>query len=316
MKKIIFFLFILFSINFHAQRKYSKEFSFLNDNDLFISTHQDRYYTNGMFLTYRYLSKGEYKNLAKKTYEIQLGHHMYTPYKATVYQHTNHDRPFAGYLFASFGINRFYKNESIIKTSLQVGAIGPSAFSKELQDFIHDIYGYKKAIGWKYQISDAFALNFTGDYIKKLVQNKSDLLDINWVNKVRLGTIYTDFSSGFLFRIGLKPLQKITNSIAFNANLNDDKTNFNNEIESFFYIKPMFSYVTYDATIQGSFLNKNSPITFALEPFKFTTEIGIRFTSNRFNFGYAIHYHTKKLKSVRVPNANFYGSIQLNYQFN
>jgi lipid A 3-O-deacylase len=25
-------------------------------------------------------------------------------------------------------------------------------FSKELQDFIHDAYGFKKAAGWKHQI--------------------------------------------------------------------------------------------------------------------------------------------------------------------
>lgn len=316
MKQKILFLFIIsfISTSIFSQRKYSKEFSFLNDNDLYISTSQDRYYTNGMFFTYRYLSTKSAKNIEKKIFDIQIGHHMYTPFKATVQQHDDHDRPFAGYAFGSFGINYFYKNESILKIAMQIGTLGPSAVSKELQDFIHDIYGYKKAIGWKYQIADAFALNLNIDHTKSLT--KSNYLDLNWVNNLRIGTVYSDFSSGFYGRIGLKPLQKIINSIAFNANLNNNSTNFNNEIESFIYIKPMLSYTAYDATIQGSFLNNNSPITFEIEPFKFTTEIGIRFTLNRFNFGYAINYHTKKLKSIRVPKGNFYGTIQLNYQFN
>ncbi len=301
-------------MNIFSQRKYAKEFSFLNDNDLFISIYQDRYYTNGMFFTYRYLSNNKHKNLEKKTFEVQIGHHMYTPFKATVEQFGDHDRPFAGYLFGSFGINHFYKNGSILKTSLQIGMIGPSAVSKELQDFIHDIYGYKKAIGWKYQIADAIGININAAYIKNLASD--ELLDINWVNNMKLGTIYTEFSTGFYGRIGLKPLQKIINSIAFNGNLNNSVTNSNNEVESFIYLKPMFSYIAYDATIQGSFLNNNSPITFEIEPFKFTTEIGIRFTANRFNFGYVINYHTKKLKSIRVPKGNFYGTVQLNYQFN
>ncbi len=314
MKKITLFLFSLFSISMFSQRKYAKEFSFLNDNDLYISAYQDRYYTNGMFFTYRYLSNLENQNLEKKVYEIQLGHHMYTPFKATVELHGDHDRPFAGHLYGSFGINRFYKNESILKTSLQVGIIGPSALGWELQDLIHDIYGFKKAIGWKYQISEALALNLDASYIKSLAKTNS--LDINWVNNVKLGTVFTDLSTGVYGRIGLKPLQNIINSIAFNGNLNNSSTSFNNEIESFIYIKPMLSYVIYDATIQGSFLNENSPITFEVQPFKFTTEIGIRFTANRFNFGYAVNYHTKKLKSERVPKGNFYGTIQLNYQFN
>ena len=314
MKQKVFFLFILFSISLFSQRKYAKEFSFLNDNDLYISPNQDRYYTNGMFFSYRYLSNETSKKIEKKIFEIQVGHHMYTPFKATVEQSSNHDRPFAGYLFGSFGVQHFFKNETILKTTLQIGVLGPSALSKPMQDFIHEIYGFKKAVGWEDQISDAFAANLNINYIKKIATD--NYLDVNWVSTIRLGTVYTDLSTGFYGRIGLKPLQKIINSIAFNANLNNKNTNFSNEIESFIYIKPMLSYIAYDATIEGSFLNNKSPITFDIKPFKFTSEIGIRFTANRFNFGYAVNYHTKKLKSVRVPKGNFYGTILLNYQFN
>ncbi|WBX74784.1 DUF2219 family protein [Tenacibaculum pacificus] len=211
-------------------------------------------------------------------------------------------------------MNRFYKNENILKTSIQVGTLGSNAMSKELQDFVHTIYGYEKAIGWKYQIKKAIGINLNIDYIKSLASN--NYFDINWVNRLELGTVYTNLATGFYGRIGLKPLQGIINSIAFNSNLNDSHTNYLNKTESFIYLKPMFNYVMYDATIEGSFLNNTSPITYDIKPFNFTTELGIRFTVNRFNFGYAINYHTKKLKSVRVPNKNFYGTIQLNYQFN
>lgn len=314
MKKNILFLCILFSMKIVSQRKYAKEFSFLNDNDLYTSMYQDRYYTNGMFFSYRYLSNNKNKNIEKKIYEFQLGHHMYTPFKATVELHGDHDRPFAGYLFGSFGINRFYKNEDILKTSIQIGTIGANAFGKELQDFIHDIYGFKKAIGWKYQIKNAFALNFNATYIKKLAKDK--LFDINWVNNIKIGTIFTDAATGFYGRIGLKPLESIVNSIAFNGNLNNKNTSYNNVIEAFIYINPMLSYIVYDATIQGSFLNTSSPITYEIEPFKFSTELGIRFTVNRFNFGYNINYHTKKLKSFKVPKSNLFGTLLINYQFN
>jgi len=314
MKKNILLLFILLSLPSFSQRKYAKEFSFINDNDLYTSTYQDRYYTNGAFLTYRFLSKNQVKNVAKKIYKFQLGHHMYTPYKAIVETVEEHDRPFAGYLFGSFGINKFYTNESILKTSLQLGVIGSSALSEELQGVIHKMYGFKEATGWDYQIKDAFALNFKVGYIKKIT--KDNVFDLNWINSARLGTVYTDLSSGLFTRIGFKPLESIINSIAFHGNLNNHNTNFKNNAEVFIYLKPALHHVAYDATIEGSFLTEKSPVTFEVEPFKFTTEFGIRFTSNRFNFGYAINYHTKKLKSSRVPKGNFYGTIQLNYQFN
>lgn len=316
MKKIIAFLLILSSLTSFSQRKYKKEFSFSNDNDLYISLSQDRYYTNGMFFTYRYLSNKTNKKVEKKIYELQLGHKMYTPFKATVQTHGEHDRPFASYLYGNFGINYFLKNNNILKTSLEIGVVGPASLGQELQDFIHDIYGFRKAIGWKYQIKNAFALNFNTSFTTPLFKDKSNYYDINWTNNASIGTVFTNMSSGFYGRIGLKPLQKLVNSIAFNSNLNDKNSKFNNEIESFIYIKPMVSYILYDATIQGSFLNTGSPITYSVMPFMFSTEIGIRFTANRFNLGYTIHYHTKKLKSIQVPSGNFYGSIQINYQFN
>ncbi|CAM1357840.1 conserved hypothetical protein [Tenacibaculum sediminilitoris] len=314
MKKNILLLFSLFSLHSFSQHKYSKEFSFLNDNDLYISTHQDRYYTNGVFLTYRYLSTKQPERMAKKSYEIFIGHQMYTPFKAIVDVMEEHDRPFAGYLFGGFSINRFYKNESVFKTTIQVGAIGSPSFAEELQDFIHNLYGFKKAVGWKYQIKNALALNLKAKYIKKIL--KDNVFDLNWSNSVRLGTVHTDFSTGLYTRIGFKPLESIINSIAFHGNLNNQSTSFENKAEVFLFFNPMLHYIAYNATIEGSFLNSGSPVTFDVEPFKFTTTFGIRFTSNRFNIGYIVNYHTKNLKSTRVPKGNFYGTIQINYQFN
>ncbi|CAL2105120.1 lipid A 3-O-deacylase [Tenacibaculum sp. 190524A02b] len=316
MKKNITFLLCLFSTLTFSQRKYAKEFNFSNDNDLYISTYQDRYYTNGMFFTYRYLSKKNNFKAEKKIYEFALNHKMYTPFKATVESHLLHDRPFASYLYGSFGINNFYKNNSFIKFSGEIGVVGPSALGADLQHVIHSIYGFREATGWNYQIANALGLNFKGNYTKLLTNEKNSLFDISWINTANAGTVFTNVSTGLFSRIGFKPLQKLINSIAFNSNLNNKYSNYNNEIESFIYLKPSIRYSIYDATIQGSFLNTKSPITFKLKPIVFSTELGFQFTSNRFNFRYAIHYHTKKLQSIQVPSGNFYGNIQINYLFN
>lgn len=313
MKKNILLLFVIFSTYCYSQNKYSHEISFYNDNDLFTSIKQDRYYTNGIFLTYRYLSKKNNTLATKKSYIFQLGHQMYTPFKAIVETVEEHDRPFAGYLFGSFGINYFYNNQSILKTAIQVGTIGKSAKGRELQDVIHNIYGFKNATGWKYQIKNALAINLNSEYIKKLA--KDDVFDLNWVNSAKLGTVFTNLSTGFYSRLGFKPLENIINSIAFHGNLNNLNTSYQNNAEVFLYLKPEVHFVLYDATIEGSFLNNGSPVTYDIKPFVFSTEIGLRFTSNRFNFGYTLNYHTKKLQSQRVPKGNIYGNIQVNYQF-
>lgn len=316
MKKIVCLLPLLISFFSFAQKKYAQEFSILNDNDLYTSISQDRYYTNGLFLSYRYLSKQPIEHLEKRIYEFQLGHQMYSPFKATVYSLAEHDRPFAAYLYGSFAIQQFYKTDEILKIGAQIGVIGPAAYGRELQDFIHDIYGFKRANGWDYQIANAFALNFNAQYVKPLIKDQRFNNDISWVSKANAGTVFTDIATGVYARIGLKPLQRLANSIAFHGNLNNEQTQFTREAEVFLYVQPMVSYVLYDATIQGSFLNTGSPLTYLVMPFKFTLDAGIRFSVGRVNIGYSIHYHTKKLKSIRVPRGNIYGSLQINYLFN
>jgi len=313
MKFIAPILFLLMSLHLFSQEKFSKEFSLLVDNDLFVSPVKDRYYTNGMFFSYRYLSDNKKEKEEKRIIEWQLGHEMFTPYKAIVPNISLHDRPFAAYLYGSFGINRFYKNNQIFSTSFQVGVIGPAAFGKELQDFIHDIYNFDMAVGWKHQIRNAFGLNLNASYLKHLINDTSNYFDINWLNEGRIGTIYTDISSGLYSRIGFKPLQKLVNSIAYNASLNSKKTSYKREIESFLYIKSILRFSFYDATIQGSFLNTNNMVTKQLIPMQFHLEVGLRFTANRFNFGYSYQYHSNKSKDLRHQNGNKFGSILINY---
>ena len=313
MKYFVFAL-LLFVASFTiSQEKFSQEISFITDNDLYTSIVRDRYYSSGIFLVYRHLSDKKNESLEKRILEWKLGQEMYTPYKAVVYGINEHDRPFAGYLYGSFGINRVYKKEQILNTSIQIGVIGANSYAQELQEFIHDIYGFKKAVGWQYQIENAFTLNFSAEYLKTILKAQKNHFDITWSNNLNLGTVYTNVSTGFNARIGIKPLQKLSNSIAFKTNLNNDQNNSFKEVESFLYINPKVRYAVYDATLQGGFLNTTNLVTKELVPLVFDLELGIKFTSNRFNFGYAFFYNTSKSKDLRHTYGHKYGSITLSY---
>jgi hypothetical protein len=313
MKK--YFALLLFFATFwsFSQEKFSKEISFVNDNDLYVSVVRDRYYTNGMFLNYRYLSENKKESLEKKIFQWQIGHKMFTPHKAVVTLISEHDRPFAGYLYGNFGITNVYKANKILTTSLEIGVIGENAFGKELQDFIHSIYGFKKAVGWEYQIKNALGVGFGAEYISLIGKDSSGFYDISWVNTANLGTVFTDISSGFYGRIGFKPLQKLANSIAFKTNLNDENTNDVREIESFLFIKPTVRYAFYDATIQGSFLNTGSEVTKELIPVVFNIEIGLKFTANRFHFAYVFNYNTSKSEGLKYTYGNKFGTVAVHY---
>lgn len=316
MRKRILLIFLCFSASSIAQQKLAKEFSFINDNDLFVSRKKDRYYTNGIYLTFRHLTKNENSKLEKKIFEWQLGHLMFTPQKPTVIDISEHDRPFASYLYGSFGIKKVYKTPQILKAEIQLGMIGPAALGENLQNFIHDIYGFKRPTGWKYQIRNAIGVNLNGHYTKNITRDKLNRNDINFISSLRIGTVFTDASAGVHGRIGFKALEPITNSVAFNTSLNNNKTSGVRGIESMFYYKGVLTYALYDATIQGSFLNTSSPITYTINPLRFDFEMGLLFTANRVNFGYAYHFYSDKMKNLKFAKGNSYGSIRINFLFN
>ena len=79
-------------------------------------------------------------------------------------------------------------------------------------------------------------------------------------------------------------------SVAFHSNLNKGTYG---SIESFVFIKPTLTFANYDATIQGSFLNTNSPVTYEIKPVYFSLELGYRYYKRRFLYGYTYHFQTK-----------------------
>lgn len=310
MRKHFFFTLLFTTVSLISQQKLSKKISFLNDNDLYASKERDQYYSNGMFFSYNYIAKTNIKFL-KKIYELQIGHEIYTPYKSTVLSIAEHDRPFAAHLFGKFGISRVYESKQIFKTSLLVGVVGENAMGRELQEFIHNLYNFSAPIGWRYQIKNMLSFNLDATYISAIGTSKYELLDINFISKARIGTVFNNLSAGLMGRVGLKKLQPIENSIAFNTNLNNEGNDFVREVESFLYYQIELSAIAYDATSQGSLFKDQSPITFTPNFLKFDAEVGYRFTANRWNFGYALHYRTNESPQVRNNNGHFYGRIFL-----
>jgi len=310
-----FVLLLLLPLSIFSQQKFSKEFSFTNDNDLYTSISRDQYYSNGIFFNYRYLAS-DFKKYEKKIYEIKLGHEIYSPFRSTVQSFREHDRPFAAHLYGSFGVLRVFESKKILHTNVILGVVGENALGQELQDVIHDIYNFVNAIGWEYQIQNMLSFNLDALYIDPLGTDDSEHYDINLIAKARLGTIFNEITGGFKGRLGFKKLQPIDNSIAFGTHLNNDKTAYSRGIESFLYYETTLSFVAFDATVQGGLFNNSSPLTFDINPLRFDFELGYRFTSNRWNFGYAFHYHSNKLPNLRRDGGHYYGRLFFGYAFN
>lgn len=292
---------------------YKNEFGFITENDSYLATLNDGYYTNGLFINFRRALEPEFcgEKLEKKIYEISIGQQMFTPYRANVPNPANQDRPFAGYLFAGGSLSNFYANESLLKLSAQIGTTGPHSLAQEAQKLIHDVAGFYTPSGWEYQIKNELALNLSAKYNRLLFKNSSRNFDIIGHSYINLGSTFSGVGIAPIFRIGR--LNQLYHSALENAVIGHAKTAKRKASEFYFYAKPQINFVAYDATIQGSLFKHNSPVTFDIKPVVFEQHVGLTYSSNRFTIDFKAIFKTKEIKSV--AKAQNYGSASLYYRF-
>lgn len=272
------------------------------------------YYTNGLELFFRYLSKNENEKINKKITEFRVGQYIYNPRFINETAVDINDRPFTGYLFAEAGRSFFYNSESVLKTDFQLGYMGPNAFGRETQESFHHVIGYKRVYGWENQLHNALAVQAHVMYSKKLFPNKhNDFVDLHFQSEANLGTIFDGVSTGFLARIGFKKLLPV-----YDSNLHDASVSAQPQFyvrEFYFYAMPSVNYQFYDATIEGSMFSDTSPVTFELEPLRFNAEAGLKYRHNNFNISYSFLYRGRELKDpeTNTNSGYFFGSIRLGF---
>jgi lipid A 3-O-deacylase len=313
-KLILLFLAIVCSSHSSFSQDYKNEFGFKSDNDAYLFYGQDRYYTNGLFIYFRRAvdQKKLGGNLEKLTYEISAGQKMFNPISGYRPDPTTQDRPFAGYLYAGGNVNFFYKNEHILKTGLEVGMVGPNALGKDAQELLHKVVGFYEIAGWQYQIKNEMTVNLSAQYTQLLHRAEDKHTDFSLESYANVGTTFSGAGTGILFRAG--KINQLFNSAYTNAVIShNSKTQKLNKNEFFFYAKPQLNFVAYDATIQGSLFNNDSPVTFGTKPFVFAQQIGFNYSSPRFTFDYGLIFKSKEIKST--AKAHQYGTISMYYRF-
>jgi len=304
----------LFSANARAQ-EFKHEFGFKSDNDSYLAQGSDRYYTNGLFIFYRTAAPQQNlkPGLEKKILEISAGQKMFNPRSGFSPNPETQDRPFAGYLYAGGALSWFHSDESSWKASVEVGTTGPNSLAQDAQELLHRSTGFYKPEGWQYQIKNELALNLGIQYSKLLYRPENKTTDFSFEGYARAGTTFSGLGAGILFRAG--NINQLFNSAYTNSMAgNNPKTKALVKREFFFYAKPQLNVVAYDATIQGSLFNEDSPVTFGAKPLVFAQQFGLDYSSQRFTIDFGVILKTKEIKSP--ARAHQWGSLTMYYRFN
>ncbi|NQX81979.1 MAG: lipid A deacylase LpxR family protein [Flavobacteriaceae bacterium] len=300
---ILFILTIFTCYNTQSQNK--REVYLRVDNDLFISTLRDRYYTNGVFLGYTHLIE---KN---NNYIVSYGlaHKMYNPRYRIVRNKEKVDRPFAAHIYMSASVKKITNDYSFNKIELQIGKIGPDALGEELQNLMHSIIGKTHPIGWEYQIQNTTAIQLNHTYARSLLPNSNHIFDIVADINTNIGTIHKNSNLSLAFKISLNGKTNLSKSILYNNHLNNS-----NNRETIIFLKPTISYVRYNTTIQGSIYDDLSPITFDINTVVYSGEIGFKAKREKYTYGYKAAFYTKRNEKA-IENISYYGNIFYSYLF-
>ena len=136
------------------------------ENDVLGNT--DRYYTNGLQLTWRSPSSDLPQPLAwldrqldflqgpgSLRWGVAVGQSMFTPRYTQLANPDPNDRPYAGLLYGAVSLTR-NTGTSFSILEFQAGLVGPSSGGEWVQSNFHRRIGSPVARGWDYQLHDEF----------------------------------------------------------------------------------------------------------------------------------------------------------------
>ncbi|HEY9194885.1 MAG TPA: lipid A deacylase LpxR family protein [Mucilaginibacter sp.] len=293
---------------------YKNQITLQEDNDMYINSDFDRYYTAGTILTFTHamLKPDSSSKLAKKIMEYQFGQQIYNPKTAHVKNISQLDRPFTAYLFAGVSMNLLYKNEDALKLTAQLGTIGPNALGRQIQAGFHKLFGLYPAGPWEtYQLNNEFGININADYRKLLYRTAGSWFDLAFNPEVRLGNTFTYANVGLPFRLG--KFGRFYESAITNSRVSSSSSGAS-KYELYFFAEPEVSYVAYNATIQGGlFRSDKGPYTFGIRHFLYIQTLGVQFTSARWSLSYTAYIRGREVKST--AGIDPYGSVGITYRF-
>ena len=295
----------------YGQNKYlTRELQLENDNDAYtLNLERDQYYSNGVAIRYRMLmdSSGLKSGLAKKIRAYELNHRIYNPRHLFWDNVEEMDRPYAGQISLGASNEYYYRNESYLRIRLELGWMGPSLKTDELQYGWHDLFGMQLPLGWMYQINEAPIINTYGTYTSTLARARG--IDLLSESNIALGTTFTNIRQELTIRFGT--LKSISQSTHYNGVLGIENKGPDTH-EFYFFISPGLEYVAYNATIEGNLIGKESIYTETREPWVYQMRAGLMMSWTKFDFALLYYRRTKETTEAVIHK---YVGIRMNQRF-
>ena len=210
----------------HALAEGPTYFNLILENNSTIGS-SDKHYTHGTLVSYlsseidpqqpslyRWLSESlsflpvfQHQGTRSRAHWFaEAGQSIFTPENKDLSDPDPNDRPYAGWLYASFGYLRDTDSRVLDYLQLTVGVVGPHAYGEETQDTFHDIFGvgHGDIQGWDHQLHDepGFVVSIGRKWRESRPIGAGFSADIIPQVNASLGNVFTYGAVGALLRIG------------------------------------------------------------------------------------------------------------------
>lgn len=233
-----------------APFSYRQQLELRHDNDFFMLT--DRYYSSGLFLTYRkFLIKGIFKN-GKEQLDFTIGQEVYTPSQTQSTNSIIFDRPYAGFtgLKTTWSAST-HKNE-LFRAEILIGIAGLNSGAGGFQRWYHQTIAISDSPLWVDEVNNSFHINTFFSYIKEWTFAPEPFgIRLALKPNLALGSRDIYFEPETILYFGRR--NEIGKSIAYDRLGSNDR-------EIYFALRASYRNVFYNGLIEGNLFGDNSPV--------------------------------------------------------
>jgi hypothetical protein len=142
----------------------NQQLEFRHDNDFLLTT--DKYYSSGLFLTYRKKLKNNFLSPKHEQITLSLRQQVYTPSNTQSKELTDHDRPYAAFTGLQFGWTST-SDHWLLGIDGILGQAGPDSGAGDFQRWYHNAVVISRPPVWEGEIANSFHSNMYAKAIRE-----------------------------------------------------------------------------------------------------------------------------------------------------
>ncbi|MBI3853844.1 MAG: lipid A deacylase LpxR family protein [Verrucomicrobia bacterium] len=259
-------------------------------------------------------------SLRTEKFGYELGQSIYTPLDIGVKTLVSNDRPYAGWLYSGFILQRrglAFGNQPMLESfQLDFGAIGRASLAEVSQALFHELDNSAKPAGWAHQLKDepGLALKYQRSWRFSPAQENVRYVDFIPHAGASLGNVDTSFRLGATVRLGWNlpddfGAQTIDSLITTEGGWSPSRTGGRWGFYLFTGVEGRA--VLYTVFLDGNLLRDGHHV--AKEAFVGEWKSGFAFALRRWELGYTFVHRTPEF--VKQIQEDRFGSLFIKYKF-